>query len=42
MSGTAAVITSVDKILVRDEVLLLEKGDKRKFSSNMKKYLLKM
>lgn len=42
MSGTAAVITQVDKILVRGKVLELEKGNKRKFSSGMKDHLIKI
>lgn len=39
MSGTAAVITQVDKILVRGKELVLSK-DTREFSTRMKKYLL--
>lgn len=39
MSGTAAVITQVDKILVRGRELNLGKADHREFSTRMKKYL---
>lgn len=39
MSGTAAVITQVDKIKIRGKVLQLEKGPKRDFSTKMKNLL---